>query len=447
MGDQANPFGRPDGAEPGWANSGRSRPGSGDRRARRTVAGVLVVAVVATVAAISAEVAGIAPFGDSRATASASMSPSAAASGAAIEAAASEPTPADLTQPSGSPIFPPPTGQWLSQGTVVSEQRTNDLTGSVLVRAWTFKDICRRGSCHTEFVRQLASGATDETELVPGSIYRGGPRHRWVAVRGSNASAPYYTASFPPIMSACYSQAAPGKRVRVTQHPEYDQFVLRRTSDGQQLLASDTDSTTCEGLKNFSQAAWTATAVPQPAGPAIEVNPQHAPSVRAFRASVVSVCGRLNDEVLPIAAKLAADAGLLNSATQGSKAEDAAASVARLLPKLTALAVDPYSEVQQPPRGPLDALWLRDVDLNRGASGPIAGLVREIATASLAVRRFDLTRNPVAAQYARAAVAFAIADARRVTALLAPVAAIDRQLELSASCVTPPALRPTFTAL
>ncbi len=150
MGDQTNPFGRPDAAEPGWAASGRSTRGSGDRRAQRTVAAVLAVAVVATVAAISAEVAGIAPFGDSRAATSALMSSSAAASGAVIEAAASDPTPTDLTQPSGSPIFPPPTGQWLSQGTVVSEQRTNDPAGSVLVRAWTFKDICRRGSCHTE---------------------------------------------------------------------------------------------------------------------------------------------------------------------------------------------------------------------------------------------------------------------------------------------------------
>src|SRR5579872_5952776 len=205
MDDETDPlggWGRLSAGHDGVAPVVAARP----RPRRQWLLAAVAVMAVASAAAIVTEVAGVAPR---------SRAGPAAVGGATSARALGR---GSTTAPASSPVstFPPPAGEWMSRGTVVAQQRTGRQPGSTLIRAWWFDWVCGPASgCHTEFVRQLADGTTDEARLVPGSIYRGGPVRRRLAARGSSRSAPYFTASFPPTMSTCLYSAGPGKPTRV----------------------------------------------------------------------------------------------------------------------------------------------------------------------------------------------------------------------------------------
>jgi hypothetical protein len=315
-----------------------------------------------------------------------------------------------------------PLGQWLATGQVGGVQGTSAASvGQQLVRAWFFEKQCNQhASCHGEFIRQLSGGGADEAEIVSG------PR---VA-----------SATFSPTTIPCGSPAG-------AQGREQDSYTFRQSPRGGHLFVLEQAALTgCGNSRGSWAVTWNATSVPLAAAPALTANPRHAATAAAFHASATVVCGRVNAQLDPIGVGLASDGAAINGARPPDPAAArAAAALAQVYPRLVPIIMHDYTDVSQPPRGAMDAVWLRYGAVNRRQLPEQLSQLAAVAKAAEALSDYQRTGSAVAQQRFAAEYTIASADESPLKAYDATMRALQRQLGLPSVCTSPPALSRTIT--
>jgi hypothetical protein len=262
--------------------------------------------------------------------------------------------------------------------------------------------------------RQLAGG-TDHAVLVP---------------TGSG-----FSATFPSITVNC-TQGTPPRPDPSVHGVQIDHLTLRWPSNGTQLTG--TESVTSSGCGSNVVAGWTsdlsAVAVGHARAPTITPNPAHAATAKLFVAAAGRVCAHVDALLKPIATRITGALSTLRTTRSRSAAASAAAAVAGLYPRLVPLAATEYMQIPQPPPGPLAALWLHSLEVERQVAAQTADWAAAISHEYLAVRQFVLTRSQLAAQDATAYATLAAIDTGPLKTLTASSNTIKHRLQLPAAC-------------
>jgi hypothetical protein len=139
---------------------------------------------------------------------------------------------------------------------------------------------------------------------------------------------------------------------------------------------------------------------------------------------------------------------VLHSAAAGARAKARAdAGIAMDLAPLVALSVREYTQTPQPPRGPDDTIWLRDIALERSATLDGAAMIAATRAAAGDASSYFLTRRALDRQRAVAELFLADNDAERLVGPGQASAAIEtQQLRLPSSCLDSPAADAIFGA-
>jgi hypothetical protein len=312
----------------------------------------------------------------------------------------------------------PPAGVWFATARVTGVHGTvNVHVGSVFVRGWQFVGMCRGSApCETQFTRQLSSGQYQQAMLAPTA---GGQQ---AAFGGSHVSCARRT-----------GEAA-------TPTTEFDTYTFRRPAVGGHLSVTETALlSNCGGSPASISQTWTAMLVRPVASPTVGPDPHHATTADAFVVDATRVCSAVDTALQPIATAIKQDASAI--ARPGATATTAVASPAKLYPEIVPLLLRDYTEVPQPPVGPLDQLWLKGyAGLTRTHLSAVASQASALTQAFLALRQFFHTANSVAEQTALAELFVAAEEGPAVqssTTTMVPEAAA---VNLPTICVKPPAL-------
>jgi len=324
---------------------------------------------------------------------------------------------AAIRSPAARPLVLP-ADQWLATGLVdqvhgnagvqVSESR---------VRAWYFKMVCpEHARCEEEFIRQLSSGGADSTTVhdTPGRA----------------------TATFSPTNVTCGSapHARPAR--------EYDTYTFTvPPHDGELPAREQATVTGCGGPPASYSIGWTADLVRWPAFPRATADPQHAATMIAFRQSALSVCRTVNTELAPLAAAIDRDEAVLSkSRGRDIASANAAASIAKLYPKIIPIEIKDYTDVPQPPDEGLGALWVVYGDLVRRQLPYATSEVAALAKAFTAISDYERTGSATDQQKGAAEYSIASSDANTVESLSPTITHLLQLLQVSTECSSPPAL-------
>jgi hypothetical protein len=309
-----------------------------------------------------------------------------------------------------SGVDQPPAGVWFATGRVTGVEGTvNVHVGSVLVRGWQFVGVCHGSApCETQFSRQLSSGQYQETMLAP---IAGGQR---AAFGGSNV----------PCVRRTGEAATPAI--------EFDTYTFRQPAvDGHLSVSEKAIFNSCGGAPASISETWTATLVHPTASPAVNSDPDHASTSSAFVADATRVCSTVNTALAPIATAIKHEGGASTPA--------AAASLAKLYPKIVPLLLRNYTALPQPP-GALDRLWTTSyAELTRVHLSAVASQVTAVTHALVALGQFLHTGNGVAEQTELADLFVAGTDGPPVQSSTQDLLAEARVLGLPTICVVPPA--------
>ncbi|MFY9717445.1 MAG: hypothetical protein WAK40_05870, partial [Thermoplasmata archaeon] len=330
-----------------------------------------------------------------------------------------------------APTGPLPQGQWIASGF------TDAVTGGVAnarldqhdVRAWDFTQACTTATrCHTDLVEQLSDGAT-------------GAPSRVVQIPGNS----WWEAQSPATGGFCALEASrPIRRETIR-----DTLRLAWMSPAHRELTGE-QTETITGCADVLPAEvsyhWTATAVPRVAIPQITLNPRHAPSASAFRSAATRVCTGVNARASQLVLRIERAAGLTRTAPGPIAKAAAEASIATQLEPIVRLWVEEYTQIPQPPAGPLDVLWLRDLNDNRQQIVPAAAAISALQAAVLATSRFLRSDSPVALQTAVSEGTLFAEDQAESEGPAKASKAIERELRLPAICISPPAFKSVSTA-
>jgi hypothetical protein len=327
------------------------------------------------------------------------------------------------------PTGPLPRGQWLASGFV--DSLNGDFADETLdqreLRAWDFKRVCTSASrCHTEMINQFRDGRTTSAPVSQE------PGHSW------------YQAVFPPDHTTCARE--PSRPTR--KETVYDTVDFGWTPHGRTLVGEETQTVIgCDAnVPATAGDGWTATRVPAAPALSISPNPAHVATAAAFRAAATRACTRLNQQALPISARVGAAERALHSTTNRELRAQAEVTIAAQLRPLLAFEAEEYDRISQPPSGPLDQLWLRDIEENRLQLAPGSAAMNALAAAMLATARYLRSGRSLDAQ---AVVAEGTLYAQDLAGLRGPALAsqrIEQVLRLPAICTSPPALSAIFSA-
>jgi hypothetical protein len=325
---------------------------------------------------------------------------------------------------------PSPTGQWIASGFVdyVGGDVANASLDEPEVRAWEFVRICKTSArCSTEIVR-LQYGGTLQAPLKQ--------------INGST----WWRATFPVTNDSCARE--PGKPTLKETISDTIDLGWSSLSHRHQLIADETqtirgcDDATATILSNH----WTATPVQQPPPPAISPNPAHTASAAAFRNAALRVCTRVNQLVAPLAARIATASRTLRSTTSRAAKAAAAATISSQLAAVPSLWAKQYSQIPQPPHGPLDILWLQDVAANRQQLAPATAALSALQAATLAESHYFAAGHSLQLQRVLAEATLFTEDVERIGPAATHSNALEHALRLPAICINPPALAAIFTS-
>lgn len=355
-------------------------------------------------------------------------------SGPFATTAVAAPTPSVATDAAGAVASGElPSGHWNWQLVATG---TDQRTGEADVRAWDLWRACGTGAgCHLELARQVLTrsaptGTTDRTAL---------------ALASSSPDGSLYRANFAPVTTTCWYQSDGAWHSAAAS--QTDSFTLQWSVGTRSLIAVETSTTRgCPGGASIDSQRWSAARVPAAPTPALLASHAHAPSVAAFRAAAGRTCTAINSALEPYARRVVADRGVLNSAASSARAKARADDdIARALAPLVTLSVREYTKTPQPPRGRDDALWLRDIGLERSATADGAAMIAATQAAAGDAGRYFLTRRALDAQRAAAELFLAGNDAELLDGPGQASATLEQeQLRLPRSCLNSPAANAIF---
>jgi hypothetical protein len=337
------------------------------------------------------------------------------------------PAPAAPTLPTPPAVAPAPspTGQWIASGFVdyVGGDVANASLDEPEVRSWEFVRICRAStSCRTEIVRQLEYGGTSQAPLKQ--------------VRGST----WWRATFPITNDWCARE--PGRPTLTETISDTINLGWSSSSNRHQLIGDETQ--TIKGCGTATPATisnhWTAAPVQQPPTPAISLDPDHAASAAAFRGAALRVCTRVNNLAAPLATRIGTATEILRTTTSRSAKAAAEATIAAQLAAVPQLWATQYSQIPQPPDGPLDTLWLQDLAVNRQRLEPATAAFSALRAAELAQSHYFATGHSLQQQTAIADATLFAEDITQTGGSATRSNTLARTLHLPAICINPPAL-------
>jgi hypothetical protein len=328
------------------------------------------------------------------------------------------------------PTGPLPAGQWIAAG--FTDAVTGDVADAKLdqseIRAWDFSRLCLMpGSCHAELVDQLESGGTTQAQVVriPGNFW--------------------WRATFPVIHTLCAR-----RRSRPTlKETISDTIDLGWASQAhRELLANETQTILGCGTPIPATVAyhWTARPVPPPSSiPRLSVNPRHTSSAIGFRKAAGRVCTRTGARAAQVVGTIARALRVFRKPTSSTASAAAELTVARHLAPLLALSAEQYTLIPQPPAGPLDALWLRDIAANRAqlASGAAASAALEAA--ATATTRYLHGGTQLQLQTALTEGTLFSQDLSQIVGPAVSSTAIAQTLGLPADCTNAPGIYSVFS--
>jgi len=333
------------------------------------------------------------------------------------------------TPPAVAPA-PSPIGQWIASGFVdsVGGDVANASLDEPEVRSWEFVRTCRPStSCRTEIVRQLQYGGTIQAPLEQ--------------IRGST----WWRATFPVTNDSCARE--PGRPTLKETNSDTINLGWSSLSNRHQLIADETQ--TIKGCGAPTPATignhWTATPVQQPATPAISPNRAHTASASAFRSAALRACTRVNNLAAPLAARIGTASGILRTTTSRAAKAAAEATIAAQLSAVPQLWAKQYSQIPQPPDGPLDTLWLQDLAANRQQLAPATAAISALRAAELAQSHYFATGHSLQLQTAIAEATLFAEDITKTGGSATRSNTLEHTLHLPAICINPPALTAIFT--
>lgn len=327
-----------------------------------------------------------------------------------------------------APAASTPDGQWIASGftSAVSGDVANARLDQRDVRAWYFTHVCTSATkCRSELVDQLMYGTTDRAQLTQ-----------------TTANA-WWTAQFPATGGSCARRPSrPARRETIT-----DTIQLGWSSPAhRELIADQTETITGCGNQTPAVVAyhWTAKPVPSVAVPEVKPNAHHAATAATFRDAAQRVCTNVDTQAAPIASRIEAAERIVRAARSRSARANAEATIAQELGPLIPLSAREYTLIPQPPRGPLDALWLDDVAANRQQLAPGAQAIAALQAQTTATSRYLRTGSPLALQTAITENTLYTEDIAQLARPATTSDTIERQLRLPAICITPPAIESIF---
>jgi hypothetical protein len=313
---------------------------------------------------------------------------------------------------------------------------TGGTSGPLEVRAWQLTRDCPAGGrCRIRLARQL---------VVPGAPNETSDR-ALLEPLDMGAGSIEYSARFPAVATRCIDRA--GATARATATSASDRFTLSWAPGTGSLSASEVSRYRCGRVAYSSSYSWNAAAVPRARVPRLVADPRHAASRMAFLRAAASVCRRIDARALPIARGVAADERVLRAGSSRAAKARAEADIARGLAPLGSLSAAEYSAIPQPPAGPLDALWLRDVRRTRARLAPSAAMLAALADAARAAGAFYRSGSSPKRERARAEAFLAATDAAALRGSARASTAIERKgLSLPATCVRRSAIESILSA-
>jgi hypothetical protein len=329
------------------------------------------------------------------------------------------------------PTGPVPTGEWIASGFTsgVGGDVANARLDQPDVRAWYFIRSCTVATrCRTTLVDQLLYGGTHRAPLVQL------PNNSW------------WTVTFPASGDSC---ARVGTRPTLKETIRDTLHVGWETQAHTELVADETQTITGCGTPVPASVSyhWVAKRVPPPQTPVVSPNRGHAASAASFRSAAEHACTAVNAQAVPIARTITAAQEVLHSSSSTRAAKAVAEqTVARELRPLLPLSVEEYTQTPQPPRGPLDQLWLRDITAQRRALEPAAAALSALEAEATAASRFLRSGNALDLQTVVTQATLYTEDAAQLEGPAAAANATEQALRLPAICVNPPAINAIFNS-
>jgi hypothetical protein len=329
------------------------------------------------------------------------------------------------------PTGPQPTGEWIASGFYdnVSGDVANARLDEREVRAWNFTRSCPAATrCTTTLVDQLLYGGTDQARLAQL------PNNTWWAV------------TFPPLNDWC---ARVGTRPR-RKETIRDTLHLGWLTPAHRALLGDETSTIVgcgTSVPSTISTHWVARPVPHTPIPAVSPNRGHAASAARFLRSAQRVCAAVNSRAEPVARRIRAAQQVARTASATRAARAAAGeTIARELRTLVPLSVAEYTQIPQPPNGPLDQLWLRDITAQRQALEPTAAALAALQAATIATSHYVRTGNPLDEEKAVSEATLYSEDEAQLVGPASAGDALEKALGLPVICTDTPVIHAIFSS-